>query len=243
METIDNNNYELWLLRYAEQELTDGEREVVEQWLADHPEAADELVLYADAPRLEKDESVRFAAAVSPRTEPLWPAMLRWSAAAAVVAALMVPAIGGITEMESGEWRVESGEVAQADLNEELIIKNEELPEEVRSEVPVVKAVARPQEELVIAEAIEETPSAEPALDESEKPEVLPTVPEVIYTDNLIVYEQAPDTVYTNNLIVYDDSRRSWTEDVKAWAAETNFAQWVRRRFMAREAELVAMNE
>ena len=31
METIDNNNYELWLLRYAEQELTDGEREVVEQ--------------------------------------------------------------------------------------------------------------------------------------------------------------------------------------------------------------------
>ena len=44
-------------------------------------------------------------------------------------------------------------------------------------------------------------------------------------------------------MIVYDDSRRSWTEDVKAWAVETNFAQWVRRRFMAREAELVAVNE
>ncbi|MBR4506451.1 MAG: hypothetical protein IKP21_06725 [Bacteroidales bacterium] len=243
MITIDDSNYELWLLRYAEQELTTEEREAVEAWLAEHPEAAEELALYIEAPRLQRDESVSYAATPLQHIQPLWPAVLRWSAAAAVVAALMVPAIGGITEMESGEWRVESGEVAQADLNEELIIKNEELPEEVRSEVPVVKAVARPQEELVIAEAIEETPSAEPALDESEKPEVLPTVPEVIYTDNLIVYEQAPDTVYTDNLIVYDDSRRSWTEDVKDWAAETNFAQWVRRRFKAREAELLAMNE
>lgn len=242
MITIDNNNYELWLLRYAEGDLTADECKAVEQWLESHPESAEELALYNEAPRLEKDESVRYTAAIPQQTMPLWPAVLRWSAAAAVVAALMVPAIGGITEMESGEWRAESGELAQADLNEELIIKNEELPEEVRSEVPVVKAVARPQEELVIAEAIEETPSAEPALDESEKPEVLPTVPEVIYTDNLIVYEQAPDTVYTNDLIAYDDSRRSWTEDVKEWAAETKLAQWVRRRIQARGNDLIAMN-
>lgn len=238
METIDNNNYELWLLRYAEQELTDGEREVVEQWLADHPEAADELALYADAPRLVKDVSVRFAAAVSPRTEPLWPAMLRWSAAAAVVAALMVPAIGGITEMERiAPIGVELAAVQQTDT---------EVPE-VDTVVTAVRksAVVLQREEPLIAEVMEQ--EEEPVADE---PEGLPTevsqpvtIPEVIYTDNLIVYESAPDTVYTNNLIVYNDSRRSWTEDVKDWASETKMAQWVRRRFKAREAELLAMNE
>ncbi len=240
MITIDNNNYELWLLRYAEQELTAEEYEAVEQWLESHPESAEELALYNEAPRLVKDESVRFTAAVLPRTEPLWPAVLRWSAAAAVVAALMVPAIGGITEMESGEWRAESGELAQADLNEELIIKNEELPEKVRSEVSVAKSVARQQEVPLMAEVIEQV--EEPVVEEPQEIEVLPTAPEVIYCDNLIVYEQAPDTVYTNDLIAYDDSRRSWTEDVKEWAAETKLAQWVRRRIQARGNDLIAMN-
>ena len=46
MTTIDNNNYELWLLRYAEQELSPKERVEVEQWLAGHPDAAEELALY-----------------------------------------------------------------------------------------------------------------------------------------------------------------------------------------------------
>ena len=241
MITIDDSNYELWLLRYAEQELTAEERKAVEAWLAEHPEAAEELELYIEAPRLQRDEKVRFVAMPLQHIQPLWPAVLRWSAAAAVVAALMVPAIGGITEMESGEWRAESGELAQADLNEELIIKNEELPEEVRNEVSVAKSVVRQQEEPMMAEVIEQV--EEPVDEESEEIEVLPTVPEVIYTDNLIVYEPAPDTVYTSGLIVYDDSRRSWTKDVKDWAAETKMAQWVRRRFKAREAELLAMNE
>ena len=243
MITIDDSNYELWLLRYAEQELTTEEREAVEAWLTEHPEAAEELALYNDAPRMQRDESIVYTAPVlqvSPFTSHLSP-FLRWSAAAAVVAALMVPAIGGITEMESGEWRAESGELAQADLNEELIIKNEELPEEVRNEVSVAKSVVRQQEEPMMAEVIEQV--EEPVDEESEEIEVLPTVPEVIYTDNLIVYEPAPDTVYTSGLIVYDDSRRSWTEDVKDWATETKMAQWMRRRFKAREAELFAMNE
>ena len=92
----------------------------------------------------------------------------------------------------------------------------------------------------MMAEVIEQV--EEPVDEESEEIEVLPTVPEVIYTDNLIVYEPAPDTVYTSGLIVYDDSRRSWTKDVKDWATETKMAQWMRRRFKAREAELLAMN-
>lgn len=240
MITIDNNNYELWLLRYAEGDLTADECKAVEQWLESHPESAEELALYNDAPRLVKDESVRFTAAVLPRTEPLWPAVLRWSAAAAVVAALIVPAIGGITEMESGGWRAESGEVAQEVLNEELIIKNEELPEKVRSEVSVAKSVARQQEVPLMAEVIEQV--EEPVVEEPQEIEVLPTAPEVIYCDNLIAYESAPDTVYTNDLITYDDSRRSWTEDVKEWAAETKLAQWVRRRIQARGNDLIAMN-
>ncbi len=62
MATIDNNNYELWLLRYAEGELTDSERNEVEAWLQSHPEAAEELALYNEAPRLERDDTVTYAA-------------------------------------------------------------------------------------------------------------------------------------------------------------------------------------
>ena len=68
MTTIDNNNYELWLLRYAEDELTATERNAVETWLVDHPEAAEELALYSEAPRLERDENVRYT-----RLSPLAP--------------------------------------------------------------------------------------------------------------------------------------------------------------------------
>ena len=93
MTTIDNTNYELWLLRYAEGDLTAAECAAVEAWLESHPEAAEELALYHEAPRLECDEAVRYAAAVPQQPQPLWPALLRWSAAAAVIAALMVPAL------------------------------------------------------------------------------------------------------------------------------------------------------
>ena len=86
---IDNNNYELWLLRYAEGNLAAEERAAVEAWLADHPAAAEELALYNEAPRLERNESIRYKAPV----RPFRPAIMRWSAAAAVVVALMMPAL------------------------------------------------------------------------------------------------------------------------------------------------------
>ena len=92
MTTIDNTNYELWLLRYAEGDLSAAESAAVESWLEGHPEAAGELSLYREAPRLERDEAVKYAAAVQ-QQQPLWPTLLRWSAAAAVIAALMVPAL------------------------------------------------------------------------------------------------------------------------------------------------------
>ena len=100
METINNNNYELWLLRYADGELTTAERAAVEAWLQDHPEAAEELALYAEAPQLERDESVEYPLSVAPQTKPLWPAVWRWSAAAAVVALLLLPAVRLLTPQE-----------------------------------------------------------------------------------------------------------------------------------------------
>lgn len=104
---IDNTNYELWLLRYAEGDLGADERAAVEAWLAGHPEAAAELALYREAPRLERDQSIRYVATplqpAAPR--PLWPLLARWSAAAAVIAALMLPALrmGGLATLPPQE--------------------------------------------------------------------------------------------------------------------------------------------
>ena len=109
---IDNTNYELWLLRYAEGDLGADERAAVEAWLAGHPEAAAELSLYREAPRLERDQSVRYVATPLQPTapqpaalRPLWPLLARWSAAAAVIAALMLPALrmGGLAPLPPQE--------------------------------------------------------------------------------------------------------------------------------------------
>lgn len=233
MVTIDDNNYELWLLRYAEQELTAEERETVEAWLAEHSEAVSELALYNEAPRLQRDESIKYYA----HTKPLWPVLLHWGAAAAVVVALIIPValikqenavmVPHVAQMLQTETVVPVADTNMAIMNNAKPIKRKET---IQDDVQLTA-------ELVVdkAKAIENTEEIE-----IQEPVV---IPEVIYTDNLIVYESAPDTMYTNNLIVYDGSRRSWTEDVKEWAAETNFAQWVRRRFVARDAELVAVNE
>lgn len=91
MEPINDSNYELWLLRYADDGLTADERKRVEQWLDAHPEAAEELALYREAPRLERDESVHYTAATQPNTRPLWGKSWRWTAAAAVTLLLLTP--------------------------------------------------------------------------------------------------------------------------------------------------------
>ena len=233
MVTIDDSNYELWLLRYAEQELTADERETVEAWLAEHPEAAEELALYNEAPRLQRDEIVEYYA----HTKPLWPVLLRWSAAAAVVAALIIPV--ALIKQENG---VVVPQVAQVRQTETVVQVADTSMAFVNNRKPIKSKVTIQEDTPLAAELVEDKAEVVEHVDEVEIEEPV-VAPEVIYTDNLIVYEPAPDTVYTNGLIIYDDSRRSWTEDVKDWAAATNFAQWVRRRFKSREAELVAMNE
>ena len=93
MTTINDSNYELWLVRYADQELTADEAAAVQAYLATHPEAAEELSLFGATPRLEADTTIHAECREQLRhkTIPLLakPA-LRWTAAAAVLAAILV---------------------------------------------------------------------------------------------------------------------------------------------------------
>lgn len=186
MTTIDNNNYELWLLRYAEGELTAAEREAVEAWLADHPEAAEELALYDEAPRLVRDETVRYAAVSQQHTAPLWPAFLRWSAAASVVVALMVPALrmGSMDTLErpAAPLMAEAGEMDTTEAMEEI---PERMVKQPTNSLPAMIA-AVPSIDTIIAIPIE-----------------------IIETNSLIVFEESPakaTLVETGSLIAYDRS-------------------------------------
>ena len=203
METINNKNYELWLLRYAEGDLTDAEREAVEQWLEGHPEAAEELKLYSEAPRLERDESLHYAAAVPGRVQPLWPAVLRWSAAAAVVVLLAVPAVRWLTPQE------QPVEVAQAEpeavpvvADDSLVVPVEHLT--IKSEVEG----RRSEEAPLLAEAVEEVVPEEPE-PEVFVPEVEPLLAEEVVTETEESTMAAPvveeqQLIYVDNLFVVD---------------------------------------
>lgn len=244
MTTIDNNNYELWLLRYAEDELTAVERETVEAWLADHPEAAEELALYSEAPRLECDETVRYAAVPQQSTEPLWPALLRWSAAAAVVVALMVPALrmGTMGQLEPQEPLVVATAQSTPGTQKTPIIQNTPNIRKTQKKtivtidtIETIKTIENiaPEEPLLIALAQEEDTLPLPQ-------EELPAAPTIISSDGLIVYTPAPDTVYTNTLIVYDDSRPRLRDIASEWVEDTPVAKFIRHNISPRKAVLIA---
>ena len=217
MESINDKNYELWLVRYADGELTAAEREAVEQWLEGHPEAAEELALYTDAPRLECDESVQYNATVPGRVQSLWPAVLRWSAAAAVVALLTVPAIRLLTPQEApvqvaslpptlppvvAEPDSAAVKPAAAPVTKPAVRRPADKPVETPSDAePVEEFIpSRPMtvESVLLAE---EMPVEAPALDESEPvtensvldsvvaPVMMPAAEELIYVDNLFVVD------------------------------------------------------
>lgn len=192
MTTIDNNNYELWLLRYAEGELTAEEREVVETWLAGHPEAAEELALYGEAPRLERDESVWYAAVPQQHTWPLWPAALRWSAAAAVVLALMVPALrmGTMGHLETQELPLIAAAPSTPITQKTPIIQK-------TPKIWKTQKAPIPQEPSFHVESIASV-------------DTIPVIPvEIIETTALIAFEDSPAEampVETESLIAYDRS-------------------------------------
>ncbi len=209
METINNNNYELWLVRYADDDLTAAERKVVEQWLEGHPEAAEELALYNEAPRLEQDESVRYEVPVMQHTEqvrPLWPTVLRWSAAAAVVALLAVPAVRWLTPQEQPVVMAQAEpEVIPVVADDSLVAPVETPAVERRSVVTV-----RPQHEIapLLAEAVEEVVPEETE-PEVYVPEVEPLLAEEVVTETEESTMSAPvvkeqQLVYVDNLFTID---------------------------------------
>lgn len=206
---INDDNYELWLLRYAEQELTDAERREVEQWLAVHPEAAEELALYGEAPRLEKDEGVKYAAVPLQRSVPLWPAVAQWAAAAAVVAALMVPAMRSALMPEAAPIQVAEAPITPSKpslasptspTSPTSLTSQASSASQNRKTSPASLPASLPEAPLLA----EETPILQDTLSEIPVEEM----PSVQYVDNLIVFEDepelnptlayGPEEVYTN---------------------------------------------
>ena len=191
MTTIDNNNYELWLLRYAEGDLNAEERAAVDTWMESHPEAAEELALYCEAPKLEKDERVRYGGEPQRKVAPLWPRMLRCGAAAAVVMVLMTPAM----RMGTMDRMNVSTAVAESRTADTLLPR----AEKVETSMPV-----RPKETATMADAIASAEETE-ATEWTEEP--VATAP--IETDMLIAIEDDPGqvtTVESWSLIVYANS-------------------------------------
>ncbi len=205
---IKDDNYELWLLRYAEQELTDAERREVEQWLAVHPEAAEELALYGEAPRLEKDEGVKYAAVPLQRSVPLWPAVAQWAAAAAVVAALMVPAMRSALVPEAAPIQVAEAPITPSKpslaspTSPTSLTSQASSASQNRKTSPASLPASLPEAPLLA----EETPILQDTLSEIPVEET----PSVLYVDDLIVYEDepAPANDYAVNDVTYvnDDS-------------------------------------
>ena len=211
MMNINSDNYELWLLRYAEQELSEAECREVEQWLAVHPEAAEELALYNEAPRLEKDERVRYAAVPQHHTQPLWDALLHWAAAAAVVAALMVPAMRSALVPEAAPIQVAEAPITPSKpslasptspTSPTSLTSQASSASQNRKTSPASLPASLPEAPLLA----EETPILQDTLSEIPVEET----PSVLYVDDLIVYEDepAPANDYAVNDVTYvnDDS-------------------------------------
>lgn len=90
---ITDDNYELYFLQYLEGTLRPKERKEVEAFMAQHPDLAEELTLYAEAPIIEKDASVVYANKESLKHQSSMPFRIgstpwRWSAAAVVLVAV-----------------------------------------------------------------------------------------------------------------------------------------------------------
>ena len=222
MTTI-NNNYELWLVRYADGDLNADEREAVEMWLATHPEAAEELRLYSEAPRLQRDESVRYGAVLRHHTLPLWTSGWRWAAAAAVLLLLLSPVALHLfrgTEQPVQVAQTMPTKVASAVADsgvEASTAGNDEIVAPTFEQAPVKAITTRQQaSEPLIAIADEDAASIENSSD-AEKIE-MPEIPHEehmsnpIFVDNLIVFEEEPEPVVeyvTVNEVTYTNTESS----------------------------------
>ena len=124
---------------------------------------------------------------------PLWPAVLRFGAAAAEVLLLMLPAMrmGIMDRMESPLFVAENRPVAETPQQQQQL-----------QQLPVVQPVSRPVPSIVSIPSIASIPSIE--TDTS-----TPVAPAPIETDMLIAFEDDPAEaapIESWNLIVYDRS-------------------------------------
>lgn len=190
-------------MRYSDGSLTAAEREAVEQWLEGHPEAAAELQMFADAPRLERDETVKYGGATLRRTAiPLWPA-LRWSAAAAVVAAIVL-SVALFSKQSPMPEQVASVEVP-ALVQQETVAEQETLTE------PTPSLTTRHIKPVATTQPVEQQPESN-ALPEAQEP--------VIEVENYHPTNTHPQVaVYVEDMIVYADEPE---EEVSTMMAQAN---------------------
>ena len=227
METINDNNYELWLVRYADGDRTVAECEVVEAWLQEHPAAAEELALYGEAPRLKRDESVHYAAPVVQPSRPLWPAGWRWAAAAAVALLLLTPAVlhftlpqESVVEVASlppvvGEPDNAADKSTAAPVTKPAVrrpadwcdFRSADKPVETQSD-PVLVEEHIPSRPMAVESVLlaEELPADEPVmedstLDDSKLRMLTPTAEELIYVDNLFTVDSG-DAIQQRLMVV-----------------------------------------
>ena len=212
METINDKNYELWLLRYAEGDLDAEGRQAVERWLKEHPEAAEELALYNEAPRLERDESVRYVAEVQQHTRPLWSSAWRWAAAAAVALLLLVPLALRLFAPAGEQGLVAAVDEPQPTLTDTVLPYCEpELPSVAK---PVLVAAAKPQpapHDTVLPCLAPEQPAAEePVLLAEAEPQPATFDTVLLYQEPVQpieepAVEQASKLIYVDNLFVEEE--------------------------------------
>ena len=214
MTTIDDNNYELWLMRYADGDLTAAECAAVESWLQEHPAAAEELTLYTEAPRLQRDEEVRYAATLPQHSTPLWSTSWRWVAAAAVALLLLTPAVLYYIQPQGEPVQVASlpplAAVAEPDsttvkpaavpVTKPTVRRPADKPVETPSDpvpaeelIPLhpmtVESVLLADEMPVETPSIDEPVTEDSTLDSVVAPVMMPDAEELIYVDNLFTVD------------------------------------------------------
>lgn len=207
MKAIDNNNYEIWLLRYADGDLTSSERKNVEQWLKVHPNAAEELALFNEAPRLQRNESVHYAPK-PPQTKKSYRSLWAWSAAVAEVTLLVVTAVHLLTPKELPvEVAQVKPEVMTVDTDGSLTVPEKNTVADISSQVAI-----QPRAEAIplLAEAAEESVpiETEPKMDEQDviEYEELPLFVEEV-NENVPMEAMAtePATPVDEEVFLYDD--------------------------------------
>lgn len=183
--TITTDNYEQYLFQYQEGMLNAEERKAVEAFLQAHPDKAEELALYASAPRLEKSEA-HFPEPSKLRHTDFTPA-LRWASAAMIAALLAVGATLLWPKQEPLQPMVAETKV-ETEAPQPLLKTIDTLPvTKQQSPTLPLMAKANPEEELpYVEEEADSTLGFEIEMPQTEPEYIAEAVVEP--TDDTVVY-------------------------------------------------------